>query len=233
MSDLFLGKIRQIDAAIRDTNEHIACLEETANKHRQEVAEYQQEREKVLKAQEFCNTVLVQLNKALVMLDKLDPSQMLVFKNAVDSQFNPDTREPLTEEDIKTTDNSQTLPPLDEEDAVFTEIVPQLQFKVIREQFAQIGIDIGNCYWSTPETKCWVLNWNNIPAKLVWENRVGWDVDELAEDGGLQGNWRDFDLHKVLQGCGIDLDKLVEVCFFAGKQFKVVSWKEFKPFDDK
>jgi len=81
MINLLAAKFAQIDATIDATNAQIAALQA-------KLSELQEHRQQLLSVEQACQSALSQVDTALAMLHHVDPSQVEIFKSAIESKFN-------------------------------------------------------------------------------------------------------------------------------------------------
>jgi|SRR6476469_4450314 len=90
MINLLAAKFAQIDATIDATTAQIAALQA-------KLSELQEHRQQLLSVEQACQSALSQVDTALMMLHHVDPSQVEVFKSAIENKFNSETIALLTE----------------------------------------------------------------------------------------------------------------------------------------
>jgi len=81
---LLTAKFNQIASAIDATNAQIAALQA-------KLSELQEHQQQLLSVEQACQSALSQVDTALMMLHHVDPSQVEVFKGAVEGKFNSET----------------------------------------------------------------------------------------------------------------------------------------------
>src|SRR6476469_2215435 len=84
MINLLATKFAQIDATIDATTAQITALQV-------KLSELQEHRQQLLSVEQACQSALSQVDTALAMLHHVDPSQVEVFKGAIESKFNSET----------------------------------------------------------------------------------------------------------------------------------------------
>ena len=84
MINLLAAKFAQIDATIDATTAQITALQA-------KLSELQEHRQQLLSVEQACQSALSQVDTALMMLHHVDPSQVGVFKGAIESKFNSET----------------------------------------------------------------------------------------------------------------------------------------------
>ncbi len=94
---LLAAKFAQIATAIDTTNAQIAALQA-------KLSELQDHQQQLLSVEQACQSALSQVDTALMMLHHVDPSQVEIFKVAIESKFNssviafwPEAPEPTVE----------------------------------------------------------------------------------------------------------------------------------------
>lgn len=84
MINLLAAKFAQIDTTIDTTTAQITALQA-------KLSELQEHRQQLLSVEQACQSALSQVDTALMMLHHVDPSQVEVFKGAIESKFNSET----------------------------------------------------------------------------------------------------------------------------------------------
>lgn len=229
-----MGKVQQIDAAIRDTKQHIQESLEDVSQRQAKVRSYQEQRQQIVATKDFCESVLHQVKAALAMLHKVDPEQLPTFKNAIKAQFNLDPNK-LTEEeywqkvaepqpDFKAIGKFKTIPLTTLNSPIFSEIpaspttdqifksIRQCQLEVIREKFALAEIEIHTCYSNQKHEERWMVRWGEYEARLVWLADKGWSVKlcDGVYSREQAGMWYGFDLNHFLKEAGVDMSSWVQ-----------------------
>ena len=123
---LLAAKFNQIATAIDTTNAQIAALQA-------KLSELQEHQQQLLSVEQACQSALSQMDTALIMLHHVDPSQVEVFRAAIEGKFNseaigflPESPEPAPETIApeKTAPTApETLPELEIEPAIDVEVV--------------------------------------------------------------------------------------------------------------
>jgi hypothetical protein len=121
MINLLAAKFAQIDATIDTTAAQIAALQA-------KLSELQEHRQQLLSVEQACQSALSQVDTALMMLHHVDPSQVEVFKGAIESKFNSETIALLTEAPEPTAEPTATEPtaPTAPEPSATAEIEPAI-----------------------------------------------------------------------------------------------------------
>jgi len=128
MINLLAAKFAQIDATIDATNAQIAAL-------KAKLSELQEHCQQLLSVQQACQSALSQVDTALAMLHHVDPSQVEIFKSAIESKFNssaigilPQAPEPTAEPTTPIT--PEPTAPSAPETTAEPEIEPAINVKV-------------------------------------------------------------------------------------------------------
>jgi hypothetical protein len=103
MINLLAAKFAQIDATIDATTAQIAALQA-------KLSELQEHRQQLLSVEQACQSALSQVDTALAMLHHVDPSQVQIFKGAIESKFNSETIAFLPEAPEPTAEPTATEP---------------------------------------------------------------------------------------------------------------------------
>ena len=172
-----------------------------------------QERHDLLRAAEAMReSILLQLERTIEILNQVSPNQVAAFKAQVEAKFEtpeliaPETAKVISIPDISRKasskpDKAKTLI------AIFGERTKQYQqFLVIRRELSAIGIKVGKLIKSRDDVKDWQLDWSGDKAGLYWTVGAGWSVEAIESGAELTGGWEDFDLIEHLDCNGIDLD---------------------------
>src|SRR4028119_793485 len=104
MINLLAAKFAQIDATIDATTAQIAALQAKLS----ELQEYQQQ---LLSVEQACQSALSQVDTALMMLQHVDPSQIEVFRAAIEGKFNSDAITFLPEAPEPTVEPTEPIEP--------------------------------------------------------------------------------------------------------------------------
>lgn len=236
MTNLFLGKLRQIEGAIRETEAHISVAEQHIGQLQGNAEAYRQHYEKVLAAKEFCESVLAQVRTAILMLHKLDDDQIMVFEKAIQNQFRLDISYLFAENALAGLDtlnsptftgiftgiptaatatavaNVDTLESVQQSNSWLFDVLVQRQFQIIREQLELAEIEVRP---SNSNPKCWTVVSNNHEAILSWGTEDGWGIkvsNELDDDAVKE--WEEFDLGEFLNSKNISLEWIAKTSTF-------------------
>ncbi len=205
----------EISELITQSESEIGTLQSQLN--------YLQERQNLLKTAEVTKeSILLQLERAIKMLNQISPNQVAIFKSEIDEKFeavewrsNWDAdkigevvlHEPrLVEVPVSNAPKSNK-----KSDkalvTIFGERVKQYrQFLIIREELWAIGVDLGQLITNQDNIKAWQLSWLGDKAGLFWTSGAGWSVEVLKPGDELTGQWEDFDLDRQLIDNDVDLD---------------------------
>jgi hypothetical protein len=125
MINLLAAKFTQIDATIDATTAQITALQA-------KLSELQEHRQQLLSVEQACQSALSQVDTALMMLHHVDPSQVEVFKGAIESKFNSETIGFLTEAPEPTAEPTATEPtaPTAPDTSAEPEIEPAIDVEV-------------------------------------------------------------------------------------------------------
>src|SRR4028119_2296159 len=104
MTSLLVAKFNQIASAIDTTNAQILALQAKLS----ELQEYQQQ---LLSVEQACQSALSQVDTALMMLQHVDPSQIEVFRAAIEGKFNSDAIAFLPEAPEPTVEPTELIEP--------------------------------------------------------------------------------------------------------------------------
>lgn len=220
--ELALASERKLQNKIKRTQNHISELQD-------EIEQHEECRRIMLAPREFCDSLLMQVKTALIILQKADVSvpELIAFEKVVRSQLEVDPSFLFTEGIFikialelaaPVAPNSPiftgipTAPiarPIEQEhlDNVFTDIVEIRRFKIVCSQLARAQIYISQCYLDNPKEKWWVVNWKKEVAKLIWHYNEGWNIRPLNEDADideLTGIWKNFNLTEYLEKNGVN-----------------------------
>jgi|GEM_PF-746143 len=134
MINLLATKFAQIDATIDATTAQITALQV-------KLSELQEHRQQLLSVEQACQSALSQVDTALAMLHHVDPSQVEVFKGAIESKFNSETIALLPEAPEPTPEPTEPEPtaPTAPDTSAQPEIEPAIDVEVAATTDAPIA----------------------------------------------------------------------------------------------
>jgi hypothetical protein len=128
MINLLAAKFAQIDTTIDATTAQITALQA-------KLSELQEHRQQLLSVEQACQSALSQVDTALMMLHHVDPSQVEVFKGAIENKFASEPIALLTEAPEPSAEPTATEPtaPTAPDTSAEPEIEPAIDVQVASE----------------------------------------------------------------------------------------------------